>query len=100
MELRDKLLVICSGNPKILRRYMAGTTDLTDAHEAAVTAGGENPALNKLRRFRRWLAETTTEDDLVEPSKAIRDAILYELKEIERKARNLEVAVEAARIEN
>lgn len=97
MELRDKLPVICSGNPKILRRYMAGTVDLTDAHEAAVTAGGENPALNKLRRFRRWFAETTTEDDLVEPTKAIRDAILYELKEIERRVRKLKAAVDASK---
>lgn len=99
MELRDKLPVICTGNAKILRRYMAGTIDLADAHEAAVTAGGENPALNKLRRFRRWLAETTTEDDLLEPSKAIRDAILYELREIEKRAKKLKVAVEAKRPE-
>jgi hypothetical protein len=89
VELRDKLPVICAASPKILKRYMAGTYDFGDAHEAAVTAGGENHALNKLRRFRKWLVESTTEDDLVEAPKAIRDSMQFELKEIEKKAKKL-----------
>ncbi|MGK9166715.1 ParB N-terminal domain-containing protein [Inquilinus limosus] len=89
MELRDKLPTICSGNPKILKRYMVGTYSFADAYEEAVTAGGENHALNKLRRFRRWLVESTTEDDLLEAPKAIRDSMQFELKEIEKKSRKL-----------
>jgi hypothetical protein len=95
MELRDKLPVICSGNPKILKRYMSGAYDFADAHEAAVTAGGENHALNKLRRFRMWLAESTTEDDAVEAPKTVRDRIHYELKEIEKKAKKLKDLLDA-----
>lgn len=95
MELRDKLPVIVSGNTKILRRYMAGTSDFADAYEAAVTAGGENHALNKLKRFRRWLAEVATEDDLLEAPKAIRDAALYELREIEKRTKKLKTSLEA-----
>ncbi|PWC36760.1 hypothetical protein TSO221_28930 [Azospirillum sp. TSO22-1] len=89
MELRDKLPTICTSNPKILKRYMVGTYDFAEAHEVAVTAGGENHALNKLRRFRKWLVETTTEDDLLDAPKSVRDSIQFELKEIEKKARKL-----------
>ncbi|OHV14974.1 hypothetical protein BK022_22465 [Methylorubrum extorquens] len=68
---------------------MAGTYDFAEAHETAVTAGGENYALNKLKRFRKWLVESSTEDDLLEAPKAIRDSMEYELKEIERKSKKL-----------
>lgn len=94
MDLRDKLPTICAANPKILKRYMAGTWDFAEAHEAAVTAGGENHALNKLKRFRNWLAAASTEDDLVEAPKAIRDSMQYELKEIEKKAKKLKGTLE------
>lgn len=95
MELRDKLPIICTGNPKILKRYMAGTYDFAEAYEAAVTAGGDNHALNKLSRFRKWLVESTTEDDLIEAAKPIRDRMLYELKEIEKKAKKLKEILDA-----
>ncbi len=95
MELRDKLPVICASNPKILKRYMAGTWDFEEAHEAAVTAGGENHALNKLKRFRKWLGEPTTEDDLRDAPKTIRDAMHYELKELEKKSRKLKELIDS-----
>jgi hypothetical protein len=95
MELRDKLPVICTANRRTLKRYMAGTYDLAEAHEAAVAEGGENHALSKLKRFRSWLVATTTEDDLVEAPKAVRDRMQYELKEIEKKAKKLKELLES-----
>ena len=89
MDLRDRLPVICSANPKVVKRYMEGKYDFDEAYEAAASAGGENPALNKLSRFRKWLVAATTEDDMLEASKAIRDKMHYELKEVERKAKKL-----------
>jgi hypothetical protein len=89
MDLRDKLPVICTANRKIVKRLMAGAYDFAEAHEAAVAEGGENHALSKLKRFRSWLVASTTEDDLVEAPKAVRDRMQYELKEIEKKAKKL-----------
>lgn len=97
MDLRDKLPVICSGNGKILKRYMSGTYTFADAHEHAVVAGGEHHALNRLKRFRKWLTETTTEDDIVNAPKTIRDVMQYELREIERKARKLKELLEKSK---
>lgn len=99
MDLRDKLPVICAGNPKILKRYMSGAYDFAEAHEHAVTAGGEHHALNRLKRFRKWIVDSTTEDDILEAPKAIRDSMQYELKEIERKSRKLKELIEKKKLE-
>lgn len=94
MDLRDKLPLICAGQPKILKRYMAGTYDLAEAHAHAVTAGGEHHALNRLKRFRKWLVDAEAQEDILEAPKAIRDSMQYELKEIERKAKKLKELIE------
>ena len=73
---------------------MAVTWDFSEAYEAAVTAGGESHALNKLKRFRNWLVASATEDDLREAPKAIRDSMQYELKEIEKKSKKLKEMLE------
>ncbi|RUW71431.1 ParB N-terminal domain-containing protein [Mesorhizobium sp. M2A.F.Ca.ET.067.02.1.1] len=95
MELRDKLPVICTANTKIIRRYLDGTYDFAEAHEAAVTAGGENHVLNKLSRFKKWLVEASTEDDMLDAPKPVRDRIQYELKEIEKKSKKYKDLIEA-----
>lgn len=95
MQLRDKLPIVCAANPKILKRYMAGTYDFSDAHEMAAAEGGEHHALNRLARFRKWIVESTTEDDVLEAPKTVRDKLLYELTSIEKKARKLRSLLDA-----
>lgn len=99
VDLRDKLPIICAGQPKILKRYMTGAYDFAEAHEHAVTAGGEHHALNRLKRFRKWLVDSTTEDDIRDAPKAIRDSIQYELKEIERKAKKFKEMIEKKKLD-
>jgi hypothetical protein len=89
MELRDKLPTICAGPAKVLKRFINGTTPFGDAYEAAVDAGGENYALQKMRRFRDWLALADTEDDLLEANKQVTDKMRFELKEIEKRVKKL-----------
>jgi hypothetical protein len=97
VELRDKLPVICSGPAKVLKRFAEGTVEFADAYDAAVDAGGENYALKKLKRFREWLALNDTEDDLLEPNKQVRDNMLFQLKEIEKRAKRLKERLEASK---
>lgn len=85
MHLRDKLPAICAAPSKVLKRFMEKRYTLDEAYESAVNAGAEHDALNKLKRFRDWLARQDTKDDLNEAEKPIRDRMLYELKEIERR---------------
>jgi hypothetical protein len=97
LELRDKLPVICTGPKKNLKRYIEGNLRFEEAYENAVDAGSENYALKKLRRFREWLVLNDAEDDLLESNKAIRDKMLYELKEIEKRAKKLKDLLEKKR---
>jgi len=53
--------------------------------------------LKKLRKFREWLALSDTEDDLLEPSKQIRDRMLFEIGAIEKRAKKLAQVLEAAK---
>ena len=70
-----------------------------EAYENAVDAGSENSALKKLKRFREWVVQNDTEEDLLESNKAIRDKMIYELKEIEKRAKKLKVLLEKKRNE-
>ena len=94
-ELRDKLPTICAGPAKILKRFLDQKIGFADAYDNAVDAGGENYALKKLRKFREWAALSDTEEDLLDSNKQVRDKMLFELKEIEKKARQLKVLLEA-----
>lgn len=94
VDVRQKLAVICGGNAKNLKRYAEGEVGFEDAYENAVVGGGDNLALSKLKRFRLWLAQNESEDDMLGASKAIRDKIRYELKEIERRAGKLKALLE------
>jgi hypothetical protein len=95
MMLRDRLPVICAAKNKTLKRYVDGLLDFEEAYERAVEAGGESYELKKLKTFRQWLAKTETEDDVLSASKAVRDAIKYELNNIEKRAKKLADLVEA-----
>ena len=97
VELRDRLPTICSGPAKVLKRYIAGTASFEDAYDTAVDAGGENHTLKKLRRFREWLALNDTEEDIMEPNKQVRDKMLFEIKEIEKRSKKLKDLLESSK---
>ncbi|MGA8610695.1 MAG: ParB N-terminal domain-containing protein [Xanthobacteraceae bacterium] len=94
VELRGHLPTICAGPAKNLKRYMEGKVTFEDAYENAVDAGSENYALKKLKKFRDWIVLNDTEDDLLESNKSIRDKIIYELKEIEKRSKKLKDVLE------
>jgi hypothetical protein len=94
MELRDHLPTICAGPAKNLKRYIEGKVTFEDAYENAVDVGSENYALKKLKKFRDWIVLNDTEDDLLESNKTIRDKMIYELKEIEKRSKKLKELLE------
>lgn len=94
MDLRDKLPGVCTAPTKVLKRFIEGRYTLDEAHEGAVDAGSENNALNKLKRFREWLARADAKDDMHDAPKRIRDRMLYDLKEIERRSGKLKEMLE------
>ena len=96
-DLRDKLPKICAASSKILRRYVDGKIDFEEAYDNTLVVGGDSVALKKLRKFREWLATSDTEDDLLDFPKQIRDRMLFEIKEIEKRSKKLHQALEVAK---
>lgn len=94
VELRDKLPVICTGSAKVIKRFIEGKVSFADAYDVAVDAGGENYALRKIKKFRDWFAQTDVEDDILEANKQIRDNVLFQVKEIEKRAKKLKELLE------
>ncbi|HEY4940642.1 MAG TPA: hypothetical protein VII56_04390 [Rhizomicrobium sp.] len=97
MELRDRLPTICTSSAKILKRFAEGKLSFADAYEDAVNAGGESSAFNRLKRFRTWLAQRDTEDDMLEVNKTVRDKAIFELKEIEKRSKKLRELLEKSK---
>ena len=57
-------------------------------------AGGGNVDYKRLHAFRQWIAKAGTEKDLVETKeKNIRDRINFELDKIEKRSRQLALAM-------
>lgn len=94
VELRDKLPVICTGSAKVVKRFIDGKVNFADAYDIAVDAGGENYALRKIKKFREWLAQSEVEDDIMDANKQIRDNVLFQVKEIEKRAKKLKELLE------
>ena len=68
-----------------------------DVYESAVDAGSENYALKRLKKFREWVVQNETEEDLLESNKTVRDKMSYELKEIEKRSKKLKDLLEKKR---
>lgn len=83
-DLRDKLPLICEGPPKVLQRFLTGKLDFDDAVEAARDGGVDNASYQKLKKFRKWLTQHGTEDDIVDAESAIREKIEFELRQLSR----------------
>jgi hypothetical protein len=94
MELRDRLPTICAGPVKNLKRFIEEKVTFEDAYDNAVDAGSENYAVKRLKKFRDWIVLNDTEDDLLESNKSIRDKMIYELKEIEKRSKKLKDLLE------
>ncbi len=88
MDLRGELPVICS-SPKALKQFVSGTLDFSEAHDAAVQAGGNTAHLKTVKKFRSWITRPQVEKHLVEYEGKIHASLLFELRKIESKLRHL-----------
>lgn len=80
MDLRDQLPVICAA-PKVVKKFVAGTLDFEEAHEAARAGGGNSTELKKVETFRKWIVSEKAEA-MVRTKGQIRGRILFELNKI------------------
>ena len=95
VDIRDDLPIIVSGPVKNLKRFAEGKSAFQDALAVAVDAGGDNVVYKRLYKFRQWLASNEPVEDAAESTKEVRDRIIYELDQIERRAKRLKALISA-----
>lgn len=84
MDLREKLPTICKA-PKTLKKFASGKRSLNDAFEDAKAVGGDSAELNRVKNFRRWLADSETLDDISSNNLAVRQKLDYEFKNLAKR---------------
>lgn len=88
MKLRDGLKSICQAGGKTLSRFVDGRLDFEQACDSADQKGTSDVTVQKLSRFRNWLLEAETVDDLVEQTNR-RPQFIYELDHIQKQCAKL-----------
>ncbi len=98
VDIRDSLPLICDGPPRYLKRFCEEKIDFEEALEHARDAGGDNADLQKIAKFRKWVAGGDTENDLADNPKNIRDKIEYELSQIEKRIAKIKARLERIKL--
>jgi hypothetical protein len=93
MDLRDKLPTICAA-PKIVKKYASSKTTFDDAYEDAKHMGGDSPELQRIKKFRTWLSNVDAVEEITEQNRAVRQKIVFELKQLEKRIGDVRSAVE------
>jgi hypothetical protein len=101
VDVRDSLPAICVGPTKTLKRFVDGKIEFDDAYRNAMDAGGGNAEYKRLHSFRQWLAKADTEKDLTDTrEKNIRDKIEFELDKVEKRSKQLKIAMAKKLVES
>ena len=91
-DLRDQLPLICE-NKKILKKYLSKKTSFEDASDNANYQGGSSSQLKRLKTFRNWIAQSTT-NEFTKHNRDVRQKIDFELKQLEPRIKNIRAALE------
>lgn len=98
VDVRDGLPMICDGPSRYLKRFCEEKIDFEEALDHARDAGGDNADLQKITKFKNWIAGTDIENDMVDNPKNIRDKIDYELGQIEKRIGKIRTRLEKAKL--
>jgi len=89
VDVRDGLKKICETGGKTLHRFASGQTDFEESVQLAEHRGASNLIFQRLKKFRDWFAENTTEEDLMELSGDVKKRCIFELDKIKKRADSL-----------
>ncbi len=95
VDVRDDLPKIAIAGSKILKDFLCGKAEFDEAVERAKASGANDGCYRKLNRFRQWLAEKETKDEIAAASTAVKKKIGYELSRIKAALKSLEKAASA-----
>ena len=82
VDIRDKLKVVCSTKSMRAVKQFISERNLDDAYKTAKSLGGDNSALQKLKKFRLWVVESSTKYAVKSAPDRIKPQIRHELNGI------------------
>lgn len=89
VDVRDRLPIVCSAPPKIVKKFASGETAFEDAYDHAIEAGGDCEPYKRLHKFRQWIAKADVELAFDHTQGQTRDKIIYELESLGRRVQTL-----------
>jgi len=94
-ELRDRLPIICKGSKKTLKKFVTGKATFEEAFEEAQDGGADNKNFTRLEGFRKWLAQSATQDHLVSARGPARKRVEFEVRHLSKAVASLQKKVDA-----
>ena len=82
VDVRDGLKRICEAGGKTLNRFISGKLDFKESVQSAEDRGAGDQVYERLKRFRAWIGESTTEEDFLELEGEARNRAAFELGKI------------------
>ncbi|MGP1283423.1 MAG: ParB N-terminal domain-containing protein [Parasphingopyxis sp.] len=92
-DLRDKLPVICKSPAKNVKRFLEGIVDVDEAYERARYAGTDHVALQRVKRFRAWIGQPDTEEDILAANPSVINKLEFQLKQLKKTLTSVHSAV-------
>jgi hypothetical protein len=89
IDVREKLVPIAKASNKIIKQFTAGKIDFEEAYARAIAGGAGNMILEKLHRFRNWLANYKVEDDISDDDGQLMNKCIFELKKIHKRVEDI-----------
>ncbi|MCE1226908.1 MAG: ParB N-terminal domain-containing protein [Geobacteraceae bacterium] len=84
-DVRDKLKVILGAKPKTIMKFLSGEKNFKQTFEAAEEQGHSDGCYKTLHKFRSWIVEAETEDELLALSEEIRAKCIFEINKIHKR---------------
>ncbi len=84
-DVRDKLKVILAAKPRTIQKFLSSEKDFKLSYDAAVEQGHSDGCYKTLHKFRSWIVEHETEEDLMALSKEIKDKCVFEINRIHKR---------------
>lgn len=85
VDIRDGLKLICEAGGKTLDRFASNKINFEDSVHAAENRGAGDQVLARLKKFRTWIGENTTEEDIMELKGEVRSKTAFELGKIKKR---------------
>lgn len=88
-DVRDKLKIIFAAKPKTINKFLSGEKNFYESCEAAQDQGHSDGSYKTLHKFRSWIVDSETEEELWGLPEEIQAKCVFEIKKIHKRIENI-----------